>query len=39
MVDNPSVCMVHNAGELSLVEYGCNEVVSMSNVNSMRPLH
>lgn len=26
LVDNPSVCMIHNAGELSLVEYGCNEV-------------
>lgn len=28
LVDNPSVCMIHNAGELSLVEYGCNEILS-----------
>eukprot|EP00618_Florenciella_parvula_P017071 CAMPEP_0119543784 /NCGR_PEP_ID=MMETSP1344-20130328/54343_1 /TAXON_ID=236787 /ORGANISM="Florenciella parvula, Strain CCMP2471" /LENGTH=1740 /DNA_ID=CAMNT_0007588171 /DNA_START=113 /DNA_END=5335 /DNA_ORIENTATION=- len=25
--DNPSVCMVYHAGELSLIEYGCNEVL------------
>jgi intraflagellar transport protein 172 len=25
--DNPSVCMVYSAGELSLIEYGCNEVL------------
>lgn len=30
LVDNPSVCMIHNAGELSLVEYGCNEVGSVT---------
>lgn len=25
--DNPSVCLVFNAGELSLVEYGSNEIL------------
>lgn len=27
LFDNPNVCMVYNAGELSLVEYGHNEIL------------
>jgi intraflagellar transport protein 172 len=37
LVDNPSVCMVHNAGELSLVEYGCNEVLGTCRTEHLSP--
>jgi len=26
--DNPNVCMIYSSGELTLVEYGCNEILS-----------
>ena len=35
--DNPSVCMIYNAGELSIIEYGKNEVLGLcrtEHVNS-----
>jgi intraflagellar transport protein 172 len=35
--DNPTVCMVFKAGELSLVEYGCNEVLSCCRTEHMSP--
>nr|XP_024359094.1 intraflagellar transport protein 172-like isoform X9 [Physcomitrium patens] len=37
LVDNPSVCMIHNAGELSLVEYGCNEVLGTCRTEYLSP--
>ncbi|KAL2652215.1 hypothetical protein R1flu_020343 [Riccia fluitans] len=37
LLDHPSVCMVHNAGELSLVEYGCNEVLGTCRTEHLSP--
>jgi intraflagellar transport protein 172 len=35
--DNPSVCMIFKAGELTLVEYGCNEILSCARTEHMSP--
>ncbi|KAI9096123.1 hypothetical protein DFS34DRAFT_154359 [Phlyctochytrium arcticum] len=35
--DNPTVCMVFNAGELSLVEYGVNEILGSCRTEHMSP--
>ncbi|KAI8848693.1 hypothetical protein BC829DRAFT_443633 [Chytridium lagenaria] len=35
--DNPQVCMVFNAGELSLVEYGVNEILGSCRTEHMNP--
>ncbi|KAI8611221.1 hypothetical protein BC830DRAFT_1069003 [Chytriomyces sp. MP71] len=35
--DNPNVCMVFNAGELSLVEYGVNEILGSCRTEHMNP--
>ncbi|TPX67270.1 hypothetical protein SpCBS45565_g03981 [Spizellomyces sp. 'palustris'] len=35
--ENPAVCMVFNAGELSLVEYGVNEVLGSCRTEHMSP--
>ncbi|KAJ3326468.1 hypothetical protein HDU76_012895, partial [Blyttiomyces sp. JEL0837] len=35
--DNPSVCMVFNAGELSLIEYGVNEILGSCRTEHMNP--
>ena len=35
--ENESVCMVFNAGELSLIEYGENEVVATVRTEFMNP--
>jgi intraflagellar transport protein 172 len=35
--DNAQVCMVFNAGELSLVEYGVNEVLGSCRTEHMNP--
>lgn len=35
--DNPTVCMICNAGELSLVEYGSNEVLGSVRTEFMNP--
>eukprot|EP00929_Paragymnodinium_shiwhaense_P046200 TRINITY_DN2351_c0_g3_i1.p1 TRINITY_DN2351_c0_g3~~TRINITY_DN2351_c0_g3_i1.p1 ORF type:complete len:1765 (+),score=574.01 TRINITY_DN2351_c0_g3_i1:160-5454(+) len=35
--DNPAVCMIFKAGELSLVEYGCNEVLACARTEHMSP--
>lgn len=35
--DNPTVCMIFKAGELSLVEYGCNEVLACARTEHMSP--
>mmetsp|Transcript_2625 Transcript_2625/g.6756 ORF Transcript_2625/g.6756 Transcript_2625/m.6756 type:complete len:1758 (-) Transcript_2625:76-5349(-) len=35
--DNPTVCMIYKAGELSLVEYGCNEVLACARTEHMSP--
>jgi intraflagellar transport protein 172 len=35
--DNPTVCMIFQAGELSLVEYGCNEVLACARTEHMSP--
>ncbi|CAK9199445.1 unnamed protein product [Sphagnum troendelagicum] len=37
LMNNPSICMIHNAGELSLVEYGCNEVLGMCRTEHLSP--
>ncbi|BBM98035.1 intraflagellar transport protein 172 [Marchantia polymorpha subsp. ruderalis] len=37
LLDHPSVCMVHNAGELSLVEYGCNEFLGTCRTEHLSP--
>ena len=34
---NPNICMVFNAGELSIVEYGVNEVVGTCRTENMGP--
>lgn len=36
-LDNPSVCMVYSAGELSLVEYGRNELLGSCRTEHMNP--
>ncbi|KAI5074597.1 hypothetical protein GOP47_0010558, partial [Adiantum capillus-veneris] len=28
LLDDPKVCLVHDSGELFLVEYGCNEIIT-----------
>ncbi|KAJ3074648.1 hypothetical protein HDU98_010644 [Podochytrium sp. JEL0797] len=35
--DNPNVCLVFNAGELSLVEYGVNEILGSCRTEHMNP--
>eukprot|EP01059_Diplonema_ambulator_P008871 TRINITY_DN18639_c0_g1_i5.p1 TRINITY_DN18639_c0_g1~~TRINITY_DN18639_c0_g1_i5.p1 ORF type:complete len:1382 (+),score=614.47 TRINITY_DN18639_c0_g1_i5:304-4146(+) len=35
--DNPQVCMVFNAGELSLIEYGRNEILGSCRTEYMLP--
>ncbi|KAJ9466254.1 Intraflagellar transport protein 172 [Diplonema papillatum] len=35
--DNPQVCMVCNAGELSLIEYGRNEILGSCRTEHMAP--
>eukprot|EP00927_Polykrikos_kofoidii_P024133 TRINITY_DN22013_c0_g1_i2.p1 TRINITY_DN22013_c0_g1~~TRINITY_DN22013_c0_g1_i2.p1 ORF type:complete len:1608 (-),score=419.80 TRINITY_DN22013_c0_g1_i2:44-4867(-) len=35
--ENPQVCMIFKAGELSLVEYGCNEVLACARTEHMSP--
>ncbi|XP_071116630.1 intraflagellar transport protein 172 homolog isoform X1 [Haliotis cracherodii] len=35
--DNESVCMIFNAGELSLIEYGANEVLGCVRTEFMNP--
>jgi len=35
--DNPTVCLVFHAGELSLVEYGNNNVLSSVRTEFMNP--
>ncbi|KAI8928779.1 hypothetical protein BC831DRAFT_447367 [Entophlyctis helioformis] len=35
--ENPHVCMVFNAGELSLVEYGVNEILGSCRTEHMNP--
>ncbi|KAJ3038900.1 hypothetical protein HDV00_012822 [Rhizophlyctis rosea] len=35
--ENPQVCMVFNAGELSLVEYGVNEILGSCRTEFMNP--
>jgi len=35
--DNPSVCMIFKAGELSLVEYGSNELLHCARTEHMSP--
>ncbi|KAJ3413121.1 hypothetical protein HDV05_008517 [Chytridiales sp. JEL 0842] len=35
--DNPQVCMVFNAGELSLIEYGVNEILGSCRTEHMNP--
>jgi intraflagellar transport protein 172 len=34
---NPSICMIFNAGELSIVEYGVNEVIGTCNTENIAP--
>ncbi|CAE8619758.1 unnamed protein product [Polarella glacialis] len=35
--ENPTVCMIFKAGELSVVEYGCNEVLACARTEHMSP--
>jgi len=35
--ENPTVCMIFKSGELSLVEYGCNEVLACARTEHMSP--
>ena len=35
--DNPSVCMVYASGELSLIEYGKNEILGSCRTEKMKP--
>jgi len=35
--DNPQLCMIFNAGELSLVEYGRNEILGSCRTDNMNP--
>lgn len=35
--DNPTVCMIFKAGELSVVEYGCNELLACARTEFMSP--
>jgi intraflagellar transport protein 172 len=35
--DTPGVCLIFNAGELSVVEYGCNEIVGSLRTEHMSP--
>ena len=34
---NPNVCMVFNAGELSIVEYGINQVIGTCRTEHVHP--
>jgi intraflagellar transport protein 172 len=34
---NPNICMVFNAGELSIVEYGVNEVIETCRTENVHP--
>lgn len=35
--ENPAVCMIYNAGELSLIEYGDNDILSVVRTEHMSP--
>ena len=35
--DNPAVCMIFNAGELTLVEYGKNDILGRCRTDYMSP--
>ena len=35
--DNSSVCMIFNAGELTLVEYGINDILGSVRTEVMNP--
>ena len=34
---NPNICMVFNAGELSIIEYGVNEVIGTCRTENVHP--
>ena len=34
---NPNICMVFNAGELSIIEYGLNEVIGTCRTENVHP--
>ena len=34
---NPNICMVFNAGELSIAEYGVNEVIGTCRTENIHP--
>lgn len=34
---NPNICMVFNAGELSIIEYGINEVIGTCRTENVHP--
>jgi intraflagellar transport protein 172 len=34
---NPNVCMIYNAGELSIVEYGVNEIIGTCRTENLHP--
>lgn len=34
---NPNICMVFNAGELSIVEYGVNDVIGTCRTENIHP--
>ncbi|CAI2386632.1 unnamed protein product [Moneuplotes crassus] len=35
--NNPNVCMIYNAGELSIVEFGVNEIIGTCRTESLHP--
>jgi len=35
--DNPNVCMIYNAGELSMIEYGMNDVLGSVRTENVNP--
>jgi len=35
ILDNPAVCMIYRAGELTLIEYGCNECLGIVRTEHM----
>ena len=34
---NPKICMIFNAGELSIIEYGVNEVIGTCRTENVHP--
>ncbi len=34
---NPNICMIFNAGELSIIEYGLNEVIGTCRTENVHP--